>query len=70
VVLESTYGDRLDEDRKLRKEKLKRTIESALQDRGVILIPAFSIGRTQGRLYEIKDLIHHNQRSFTARDLP
>ena len=52
MVLEITYGDRLHEDRKLRKEKLKRTMESELQDRGATLIPAFSIGRTQGRLYQ------------------
>ncbi len=70
VVLESTYGDRLHEGRKLRKEKLKRAIEIALQDRGVLLIPAFSIGRTQELLYEIEDLIHRNQRSFAARGLP
>jgi len=70
VVLESTYGDRLHEDRKLRKEKLKSAIELALQDRGVLLIPAFSIGRTQELLYEIEDLIHRNQRNYAAHDLP
>ena len=70
VVLESTYGDCLHEDRKIRKTKLKNAIELALQDRGVILIPAFSIGRTQKVLYAIEDLIHHNQQSFAARDLP
>jgi len=70
VVLENSYGDCLHEDRKLHKEKLKSDIELALQDRGVLLIPAFSIGRTQELLYEIEDLIHHNQRSFAARGLP
>ena len=70
VVLESTYGDRLHKDRKLRKTKLKKAIELALQDRGVILIPAFSIGRTQEVFYAIEDLIHHIQQSFAARDLP
>jgi metallo-beta-lactamase family protein len=62
VVLESTNGERLLEDRKLGKEKLKSAIQLALQDRGVLLIPAFSIGRTQELLYEIEDLIHRNQR--------
>lgn len=47
VILESTYGDRLHEGRSARKEKLQQVIEVALQDRGVILIPAFSIGCTQ-----------------------
>jgi len=70
VVLESTYGDRLHEGRKERKKKLQQVIELALQDRGVILIPAFSIGRTQELLYEIEELIHRNRRRFAARNLP
>lgn len=70
VVLESTYGDRLHEGRKERKDKLQQVIELALQDRGVILIPAFSIGRTQELLYEIEELIHRNQQRFVARNLP
>ncbi len=70
VVLESTYGNRQHESRKERKEKLQRMIELALQDRGVILIPAFSIGRTQELLYEIEELIHRNRQRFAARNLP
>ncbi len=70
VVLESTYGDRLHEGRKQRQEKLQQVIKLALQDRGVILIPAFSIGRTQELLYEIEELIHRNQRRFAACNLP
>lgn len=70
VVLESTYGDRLHEGRKERKQKLQQVIELALQDRGVILIPAFSIGRTQELLYEIEELIHRNRQRFAARNLP
>ena len=70
VVLESTYGNRIHEGRKQRKEKLQEVIERALEDRGVILIPAFSIGRTQELLYEIEELIHRNCRRFAARNLP
>jgi metallo-beta-lactamase family protein len=70
VVLESTYGNRTHEGRKERKEKLQGVIEQALQDRGVILVPAFSIGRTQELLYEIEELIHRNQHKFAARNLP
>jgi metallo-beta-lactamase family protein len=70
VILESTYGDRLHEGRKERKEKLQQVIELALSDRGVILIPAFSIGRTQELLYEIEELIHRNRRRFAALNLP
>ncbi len=58
LVLESTYGDRCHEGRRERRQLLKSVIEKAFQDSGVILIPAFSIGRTQELLYEIEELIH------------
>lgn len=70
VVLESTYGNRQHEGRKERKEKLQKVVEQALEDRGVILIPAFSIGRTQELLYEIEELIYRNRQRFVARNLP
>ncbi len=70
LVLESTYGDRIHEDRRARRATLKRVIERALRDRGVILIPAFSIGRTQELLYELEELIHAGANTAAARDLP
>jgi metallo-beta-lactamase family protein len=47
VVIESTYGDKLHEGRRNRRNQLKKIIEKCLHNKGVILIPAFSIGRTQ-----------------------
>ncbi|WP_313223429.1 MBL fold metallo-hydrolase [Stutzerimonas nitrititolerans] len=58
LVLESTYGDRLHEDRQTRRQRLEAVIEQALQDQGTVLIPAFSIGRTQELLYELEEIIH------------
>lgn len=58
LVLESTYGDRLHEDRNTRRQRLEAVIEQALQDQGTVLIPAFSIGRTQELLYELEEIIH------------
>lgn len=58
LVLESTYGDRLHEDRARRRQRLEAVIEHALQDQGSVLIPAFSIGRTQELLYELEEIIH------------
>ncbi len=58
LVIESTYGDKVHENRRTRLKRLEAIIISALQDSGVILIPAFSIGRTQELLYEIESLIH------------
>jgi metallo-beta-lactamase family protein len=58
LVLESTYGDRRHEDRKYRRARLKALVEKALRDKGTLLIPAFSIGRTQELLYELERIIH------------
>lgn len=58
VVLESTYGDRLHEDRATRHERLRAIVEHAFEDGGTLLIPAFSIGRTQELLYELESLVH------------
>lgn len=58
LILEGTYGDRLHEDREKRRALLEHAIDKALEDHGTILIPAFSIGRTQDLLYEIEDILH------------
>ncbi|MDH0748212.1 MBL fold metallo-hydrolase [Pseudomonas sp. GD03842] len=65
LVLESTYGDRLHEDRATRQARLEAVIDRALLDHGTVLIPAFSIGRTQELLYEIEDILH--QRALSCR---
>lgn len=57
LVLESTYGDRLHHDRKTRHLRLEQAIDKALEDNGTVLIPAFSIGRTQELLYELEDIL-------------
>ncbi|MEO2267239.1 MBL fold metallo-hydrolase [Pseudoalteromonas sp. YIC-656] len=65
LVIESTYGDKLHEGRKIRAKRLKQVIERAVADKGVVLIPAFSIGRTQELLYELEQMIHSApKRSF------
>lgn len=58
LVLESTYGDRLHEDRRHRRDRLKAAIERALENGGTVVIPAFSIGRTQELLYEMEGMSH------------
>lgn len=61
LVIESTYGDRQHEDRRTRRQRLERVIEQALANNGSVLIPAFSIGRTQELLYELEDIIHRKK---------
>ncbi|WP_249583744.1 MBL fold metallo-hydrolase RNA specificity domain-containing protein [Pseudomonas viridiflava] len=58
LVLEATYCDRLHEDRSARQQRLERLIDKALEDKGTVLIPAFSLGRTQELLYELEDILH------------
>jgi len=58
LVIESTYGDKNHQNRKNRTRCLQNIIEKAVQDNGVVLIPAFSIGRTQELLYELEQIIH------------
>ncbi|CAM5221085.1 MBL fold metallo-hydrolase RNA specificity domain-containing protein [Alishewanella longhuensis] len=71
VVLESTYGDKLHTNRRLRLKQLEQVLLHSLQDNGTVLFPAFSIGRTQELLYELESLINrlrgkpiHNQLSW------
>ena len=58
LLLESTYGDKNHESRADRSQRLKAVVERCVENKGVILIPAFSIGRTQELLYELEDIIH------------
>lgn len=63
LVLESTYGDRRHEDRTHRRERLQAAIERALADQGSVLIPSFSIGRTQDLLYELEEILFEHSQS-------
>ena len=58
LVLESTYGNRLHPVSDERPGGLEAAIDRALADHGTLLIPAFSLGRTQELLYELEDILH------------
>jgi metallo-beta-lactamase family protein len=55
LLVESTYGDRLHEPEDP-KDKLARVINETAERKGVVLIPAFAIGRTQELIYIIRAL--------------
>ncbi|MDH5934979.1 MBL fold metallo-hydrolase [Vibrio splendidus] len=63
LFIESTYGTSTHDDIATRSERLKAIIDRSLLDGGVILIPAFSIGRTQELLFDIENLIFEHQLS-------
>jgi metallo-beta-lactamase family protein len=73
LVLESTYGDRVHLDVGDRKRQLEAAIDRALADKGTILIPAFSLGRTQELLYELEAILYRKallNDTHTAGDDP
>ena len=61
LVLETTYGDRVHENRRDRRARLQAVVEHALEDGGTVVVPAFSIGRTQELLYEFEDILHRQR---------
>ncbi|MDX2110729.1 MAG: MBL fold metallo-hydrolase [Verrucomicrobiota bacterium] len=55
LVLESTYGDRLHSPMEPRRE-LARVVHDSIKRGGVLIIPAFAVGRTQTLLYTLREL--------------
>ncbi|MDD3763628.1 MAG: MBL fold metallo-hydrolase [Nevskiales bacterium] len=56
MILESTYGDRIHPAWSRTVRQLRDVLEDAWKDRGVVLIPAFAVGRTQ----ELLLLLHQH----------
>lgn len=61
LVMESVYGDRLHEEVKERSSLLKSHIEDTVKKQGTLIIPAFSLERTQGMLLEINNLVESGE---------
>jgi metallo-beta-lactamase family protein len=57
LVMESVYGDRNHEPKDLRRKKLQDIINDTIARQGTVLIPAFSLERTQVMLYELNRLV-------------
>jgi len=56
VVIESTYGNRIHKDRDLTILEFEDIVKRTVLSKGVLLIPAFAIGRTQEILYHLNTL--------------
>jgi metallo-beta-lactamase family protein len=57
IIMESTYGNRLHEDIKSTNDALLDWItKTCLEKKGKLIIPAFSVGRTQEILYALNQL--------------
>ena len=57
MVMESVYGDRLHEQVEERSALLRMHIEETQKKGGTLIIPAFSLERTQAMLLEINNLV-------------
>jgi metallo-beta-lactamase family protein len=57
LFMESCYGDRNHEDRDTRKNRLQEVINQNYNRKGTLIIPTFSLERTQELLYEIDTLV-------------
>jgi metallo-beta-lactamase family protein len=55
LVVESTYGDRL-HGQSAPEEELARVINESVERGGILVIPAFAVGRTQELLFSIREL--------------
>jgi metallo-beta-lactamase family protein len=59
LITESTYGDRLHTDADIAKDELLDVVvETCLQKGGKLIIPAFSIGRTQEIVYTLNNFFN------------
>ena len=57
LVMESVYGDRLHEHRDDRKQLLREVILQTYNKKGTLMIPVFSLERTQELLYELRTMV-------------
>lgn len=61
LIIESTYGNRVHPPVADMKDDLLRIITSAYQKGGRVIIPAFSLGRTQQVVYHLNELFNENK---------
>jgi metallo-beta-lactamase family protein len=61
LVMDSVYGDRNHEPKNERDEKFRQIITETISAGGAIVIPAFSVERTQVILYELNNLIEDSK---------
>jgi len=61
LVMESVYGDRKHEDVADRTNLLLAYLKKTIKNQGTLIIPAFSLERTQGMLFEINNLVEQGE---------
>ncbi|HNZ86514.1 MAG TPA: MBL fold metallo-hydrolase [bacterium] len=60
VVVESTYGGLLHEDKEIGKSAIKNVILETIKNKSVLIVPVFAVERSQEVLYELNNLVENN----------
>jgi len=63
LIMESTYGDKKKRDPETAFIELKEILQTAIQQKGRVIIPAFAVGRTQ-------ELVYHLHKMMENGDIP
>lgn len=61
ILVESAYGGKIHEGKELRKGILENIIEETFNEKGVLMIPAFAVERTQELLCELNELVENSR---------
>lgn len=61
LVMESVYGDRNHESRDDRRKHLEEAIEDNYKRKGTLIIPTFSLERSQELLFELDELVENKR---------
>lgn len=61
LITESTYGDRIHEAIPNLKKRLREVVRRAFDRGGRVIVPAFSVGRTQNVVYYLNQLFHEGE---------
>jgi len=61
LIMESVYGDRNHEPKDERRNKFKEAVLDVIKRNGTLVIPAFSLERTQVLLYELNNMVEDGE---------
>jgi metallo-beta-lactamase family protein len=61
LILESTYGYKVHPPPQNRKERLLEAVQRVARRKGKLIVPAFSVGRTQSLVYALNELVNEER---------
>lgn len=61
LLMESVYGDRNHEERNERRQKLRSILQANYDRKGTLVVPVFSLERSQEFMYEINNMIEDGE---------